>query len=133
MYQTMQNILLHVRSSSCMTLDSSTCFIHMNHMLCVDVQVQVFVNPYGGKGSGVSTWKQVAPLFELATIKVTVKSIYCVYSPHGVHFLDINWFRISLVYKDEKAPMLVIHLSVLHPLYLSYFIFIKREDMDAGL
>ncbi|KAG0568571.1 hypothetical protein KC19_6G029800 [Ceratodon purpureus] len=32
----------------------------------------VFVNPYGGKGSGVVTWKQVAPLFELAKIEVKV-------------------------------------------------------------
>ncbi|XP_024368535.1 ceramide kinase isoform X3 [Physcomitrium patens] len=32
----------------------------------------VFVNPYGGKRSGIQTWEQVAPFFELAKIKVTV-------------------------------------------------------------
>jgi hypothetical protein len=33
---------------------------------------QVFVNPFGGKGSGVQTWEQVAPLFEKAKIDMTV-------------------------------------------------------------
>jgi ceramide kinase len=32
----------------------------------------VFVNPYGGKGSGVQIWKQVSSLFELAKIRTTV-------------------------------------------------------------
>lgn len=35
-------------------------------------ELLVFVNPYGGKGSCVQTWKRVASLFELAKIKVTV-------------------------------------------------------------
>lgn len=30
------------------------------------------MNPFGGKGSGVQTWEQVAPLFEKAKIDMTV-------------------------------------------------------------
>ena len=53
---------------------------------------QVFVNPFGGKGSGVQTWEQVAPLFEKAKIDLTVvfiffwepgNSSFCICSTHA--------------------------------------------------
>ncbi|KAG0587968.1 hypothetical protein KC19_2G205600 [Ceratodon purpureus] len=39
---------------------------------CRPKRLLIFVNPYGGKGSGVQTWKRVASLFEIAKIRITV-------------------------------------------------------------
>lgn len=64
--------LVHARSSMEIVFFYGLCCLCTMVILLRYAHNQVFVNPFGGKGSGVQTWEQVAPLFEKAKIDMTV-------------------------------------------------------------